>query len=100
MTREQWYKDPENYRQLAEALKTPIIKQAISLLKDENEPEATEGTNTNVTYTVSKFHHGAGFYGALRSLRELSEPQKETKRKQPVLPSLLRDVIDENSKPK
>jgi hypothetical protein len=98
MDRKTWMQNPENYRQLAAVLETPILKQAIAIIKAEHEPESTEGNRVNATLAVSKFHESAGFYAFARELAELTLEGPPPAKKPPQPQSLISQVIEENAR--
>jgi hypothetical protein len=101
---ERWFQDPENPKELAQALGHPAVQKAISLLVMLNLPDGfTDGdAMTKVTQAAHNWHYYAGFHDFHRKLKALSisiEPED----KEPLEafdPEWLKEWSQNNQKPK
>jgi hypothetical protein len=73
---ERWFQDPENPKELAQALAIPAVQKAIQMLVMLNLPDGfTSGdAMTKVTQAAHNWHYYAGFHDFHRKLKSLSIP--------------------------
>lgn len=79
---ERWFADPENPKDLAEALNLPIVRKALEIITTNSLPSGfVKGDAALMTaQAVQNWNYSAGFYDAFRKLKNLSvslEPKEE-----------------------
>ena len=95
MTKTEWHQNQTNRIELEKVLASPILKLAIEVLKEANEPSATSLTEANVTIGFARQNQNAGFFDFHKQLIQLTKqdaPKKKTVRPTP----LIDDVIELN----
>jgi hypothetical protein len=73
---EEFSRDENNRKQLAALLASPILKQAITLLLDELQPNSTNPGVSNPVVSAACFQQLAGANHIIKGLKRLTEEDK------------------------
>ncbi len=76
MTPQEFQSDPERQRELAEALRNPVLQLALQVLELEVAPKAQNLTDLNPVVSAAKFNQVCGVNHILHGLKRLTAPYK------------------------
>lgn len=71
---ERWFADPENPKDLEEALNLPIVQKALNLIISNNVPSGftTGDAQLMTAQAAQNWHYASGFHDAFKRLRNLA----------------------------